>query len=129
MGILNNIEEGLQSMDAYTIKMRMYERMSCEFNHSITYTPPMVSFRNKIIAFINNILYEEYIYEYGKFSIRVPITVNASTESIKHFFQLTDIDIGILTKSGVCSIHTDRIYFDNTFIDDMKKYMLSNSKM
>lgn len=134
MGILNNIEEGLQSMDAYTIKMRMYNQMVRHVDASLknlVLNDPSWYYHTAIstivIKAVHDTFYEEhpyntYIYDPAQFIFRN----NAKAIRIKRLFQLDDNEIDILIKADMCKIIDGRIYFDNRFINEMKVYMLEH---
>ena len=134
MGILNNIEEGLQSMDAYTIKMRMYNQM---VRHADTTLEDLgirdpswyyhTAISTVVINLVHDIFYEEHpcntrIYDPAQLTFRN----NVKAIRIKRLFQLDDNEIDILIKADICAIIDDRIYFDNRFINEMKVYILEH---
>lgn len=135
MGILNNIEEGLQSMDAYTIKMRMYNQMVRHVDATLEdlgirdpswYYHTAIS--TVVIRVVHDTFYEEQCNPYGyePLSTQLAFRNNAKTIRIKRLFQLDDNEIDILMKADICKIVDDRIYFDNRFINEMKVYMLEH---
>lgn len=135
MGILNNIDEGLQSMDAYIIKMRMYNQMARHADatfknlemHDVSryYSVPISTI---VIKLVHDTFYEEQCNPYGyePFPTQLIFRNNAKTIRIKRLFQLDDNEIDILIKANICKIVDDRIYFDNRFINEMKVYMLEH---
>lgn len=134
MGILNNIEEGLQSMDTYTIKMRMYNQMvrhadaslkNLALNDPSWYYYTAIS--TVVIRVVHDTFYEEYLcnpYTYDP--AQLIFRSNTKTIRIKRLFQLDDNEIDILIKANICKIIDDRIYFENRFINEMKVYMLEH---
>lgn len=134
MGILNNIEEGLQSMDAYTIKMRMYNQMvrhadaslkTLVLNDPSWYYHTAIS--TVVVRVVNDTFYEEH---QCKVWIDDPTQLilprRCKVLRIKRLFQLDDNEIDILIKADICKIVDDRIYFDNRFINELKVYILQH---
>lgn len=69
MGILNNIEEGLQSMDAYTIKMRMYNQMvrhaDASLKNLVSIDPSWyyhTAISTIVVKVVHDTFYEERLY-------------------------------------------------------------------
>lgn len=134
MGILNNIEEGLQSMDAYAIKMRMYNQMVRHVDASLknlALNDPSWYYHTAIstivIEVVNDTFYEECLYSiYVNDPTQLTFRNNAKTIRIKRLFQLDDNEIDLLIKADICKIVDDRIYFDNRFLNEMKVYMFEH---
>ncbi len=135
MGILNNIEEGLQSMDAYTIKMCMYKQMvrqagaslkNLALNDPSWYYHTAIS--TVVVRLVHDTFYEENCNPYGYEShpTQLIFRKNVKATRIKRLFQLDDNEIDILIKADICKIIDDRIYFDNRFINELKVYVLQN---
>lgn len=135
MGILNNIEEGLQSMDAYAIKMRMYNQMvrhadaslkNLVLNDPSWYYHTAIS--TVVIKVVHDTFYEEQCNPYGyePNPTQLLFRKNVKTTRIKRLFQLDDNEINILIKAGICEIVDDRIYFDNRFINELKVYIIEH---
>ena len=134
MGILNNIEEGLQSMDAYTIKMRMYNQMvrhadaslkTLVLNDPSWYYHTAIS--TVVVRVVNDTFYEEH---QCKVWIDDPTQLilprRCKVLRIKRLFQLDDNEIDILIKADICKIVDARIYFNNRFINELKVYILQH---
>lgn len=134
MGILNNIEEGLQSMDAYTIKMRMYNQMvrhaDASLKNLVSIDPSWyyhTAISTIVVKVVHDTFYEERLYSiYVNDPTQLTFRNNAKTIRIKRLFQLDDNEIDLLIKADICKIVDDRIYFDNRFINEMKVYMLEH---
>lgn len=134
MGILNNIEDGLQSMDAYTIKIRMYNQMvrhaEASFKNLALNDPSWyyhTAISTIVIKVVHDTFYEERLYSiYVNDPTQLTFRNNAKTIRIKRLFQLDDNEIDLLIKADICKIVDDRIYFDNRFINEMKVYMLEH---
>lgn len=135
MGILNNIEEGLLSMDAYTIKMRMYNQMVRNVNaelENLGIQDPSWYYHTAIstvvVKLVHDTFYEEQCNPYGYEPLPTQLIFrnNAKTIRIKRLFQLDDNEIDILIKADFCKIIDGRIYFDNIFINELKVYILEH---
>lgn len=136
MGILNNVETVLQSMDAYTIKMRMYNQMvrnaDAAFENIRIHDPSW--YYHTAISTVVVKLVNETFYDYGEHQCNVYINDSAElilprrckTLRIKRLFQLDDNEIDILIKANICTIFDDRIYFDSRFINELKVYILQH---
>lgn len=135
MGILNNVEEALQSMDAYTIKMRMYNQMVRHVETSLknlglrnlSWQYHATSISTVVIKVVHDTFYDElpydtYVYDPTQSIFRN----NAKAIRIKRLFQLDDNEIDILIKADICKIVDDKIYFDNRFINELKVYILEH---
>lgn len=134
MGILNNIEDGLQSMDAYTIKMCMYNQMVRNADAALKnlgirdpswYYHTAIS--TVVVRVVNDTFYEytehqynAYFNDYGE----LILPRRCKVLRIKRLFQLDDNEIDILIKADICKIVDDRIYFDDRFINELKVYIL-----
>lgn len=135
MGILNNIEEGLQSMDAYTIKIRMYNQMvrhaDASLKNLVSIDPSWyyhTAISTIVVKLVHDTFYEEpsynmYIYDLDPAQL---IRNNVKAIRIKRLFQLDDNEIDILIKANICTIFDDRIYFDSRFINELKVYILQH---
>ena len=125
MGILNNIEEGLQFGDAYIIKMRMYNQMvrhtEASLNNLVLIDPSWyyhTAISTIVIRVVHDTFYEEQCNPcgYEPHPTQLLFRKNVKTTRIKRLFQLDDNEIDILIKAGICEIVDDRIYFDNRFL-------------
>lgn len=135
MGILNNIEDGLQSMDAYTIKMRMYNQMvryaEASLKNLVSIDPSWyyhTAISTVVVKVVHDTFYEEQCNPYGYEALPTQLIFRISAKAIriKRLFQLNDNEIDILIKADICKIIDDRIYFDNRFINELKVYILEH---
>ena len=121
-------------MDAYTIKMRMYNQMvrhadaslkTLVLNDPSWYYHTAIS--TVVVRVVNDTFYEEH---QCKVWIDDPTQLilprRCKVLRIKRLFQLDDNEIDILIKADICKIVDDRIYFDNRFINELKVYILQH---
>lgn len=133
MGILNNVEAVLQSMDAYTIKMRMYNQMvrnaDAAFKNLGIHDPSWyyhIAISTVVVKLVNDTFYEEYHNAHFNNDGDLILPRRCKVIRIKRLFQIDDNEIDILIKAKICAIIDDRIYFDNRFINELKVYILQH---
>lgn len=132
MGILNNIEDVLQSMDSYTIKMRIYNQMVRNAETTLEnlgiHDPSWyyhTTIRTVVVELVNNTFYEEHQCKvWVDDPPQLILPRRCKVIRIKRLFQLDDNEIDILIKADICKIVDDRIYFDDRFINELKVYIL-----
>lgn len=133
MGILNNIEDVLQSMDSYTIKMRIYNQMVRNIDAALKnlgirdpswYYHTAIS--TVVVKLVQDTFYEDYHNAYFGDDGDLILPRRCKVIRIKRLFQLDDNEIDILIKAKICTIIDDRIYFDNRFINELKVYILQH---
>ena len=136
MGILNNIEDVLQSMDVYIINMRIYDQMVRNADAALKNLGKRdpswhyhTSISTVVVRLVQDTFYEctehqynAYFNDYGE--LILPRRCKALR--IKRLFQLDDNEIDILIKADICKIVDDRIYFNNRFINELKVYILQH---
>lgn len=132
MGILNNIEDVLQSMEVYTIKMRIYNQMirntdaalkNLEIRDPSWYYHTAIS--TVVVKLVQDTFYEEHqckVWIDDPTQLILPRRCKALR--IKRLFQLDDNEIDILINADICKIVDDRIYFNDRFINELKVYIL-----
>lgn len=133
MGILNNIEDVLQSMDVYTIKMRIYNQMvrnaEAELKN-LGKRDPSWYYHTSISTVVVRLVQDTFYEESSKVRIDVPTQLilprRCKALRIKRLFQLDDNEIDILIKADICKIVDARIYFNNRFINELKVYILQH---
>lgn len=132
MGILNNIEDVLQSMDAYTIKMRIYNQMVRNTDAALKnlgIRDPSWYYHTAISTVVVKLVHETFYeaaqcYVYSNDHGELLLPRRCKVLRIKRLFQLDDNEIDILIKAKICIIVDDRIYFDSRFINELKVYVL-----
>lgn len=136
MGILNNIEDVLQSMDVYTIKMRIYNQMVRNTDAALKnlgirdpswYYHTAIS--TVVVKLVQDTFYECTEHQYNAYFNdyeELILPRRCKVLRIKRLFQLDDNEIDILIKAKICAIVDDRIYFDNRFINELKVYILQH---
>lgn len=120
-------------MDAYTIKMRMYNQMVRHANASLKHlalNDPSWYYHTAIstvvVKVVHDTFYEEYHNAYFGNDGDLILPRRCKAIRIKRLFQLDDNEIDILIKEDICNIIDDRIYFDNRFINELKVYILEH---
>ena len=130
MGILNTVEDVLQSMDAYTIRMRIYNQMvrhaEASLKNLVLNDPSWYYHTARstvVVKTVRDTFYEDYHNAYLNDDGVLILPRRCKVIRIKRLFQLDDNEIDILIKAKICKIFDDRIYFDNRFIDELRVYV------
>ena len=136
MGILNNIEDVLQSMDVYTIKMRIYNQMVRNTDAALKnlgIRDPSwyyhTSISTVVVRLVQDTFYECTEHQYNAYFNdhgELILPRRCKVMRIKRLFQLDDNEIDILIKAKICIIVDDIIHFDNRFINELKVYILQH---
>ena len=133
MGILNNIEDVLQSMDVYTIKMRIYNQMVRNTDAALKnlgiHDPSWyyhTAISTVVVKLVQDTFYEDFHNAYFNDDGELLLPRRCKVIRIKRLFQLDDNEIDLLITAKICTVIDDRIYFDNRFINELKVYVLEH---